>query len=81
MQLLADTIAHTHGHASMYLHLCKLRIQKFAAVMHIDDMEDFDLSKLHIYFDFCKTAAGRDRYFFSPVSETSAVSTEELVRL
>lgn len=32
--------------------------------MHIDDMEDFDLSKLHIYFDFCKTAAGRDRIFF-----------------
>lgn len=26
-ELLTDTIAHTHGYASMYLHLCKLRIQ------------------------------------------------------
>ena len=42
----------------MYLHFGKLWIQKFPAVMYIDDMKNFYLSKLYVDFNFSKATTG-----------------------
>ena len=62
-ELLRQTVSNSHRHTALYLHFSQFRINKLPAIMHINDMKDFDLAKLYIDFHFSKAASCGNRIF------------------